>query len=230
MSSRERILTKVRAGIVSGRPAAAVCDDVRQANVVSRLARHDRHLVPARAVGKATDELVVMMRRWLELAGGEVIETASARDVPAAVAAYLRRHNLPQRVRMGTDARLARLPWSVEPQLELLSGRAEPTDTTGLTHALAAVAETGTLMVASGPDNPVTLSFLPETNIALIERSAIVGPLEDAIDRLRAATEENGLPRTVNMISGPSRSADIGGIPVLGAHGPRRFCLIIVGE
>jgi L-lactate dehydrogenase complex protein LldG len=38
------------------------------------------------------------------------------------------------------------------------------------------------------------------------------------------------LPRTVNFITGPSRSADIGQKLQLGAHGPRRLHIILVGE
>lgn len=233
MTSRERILAKIRAGITSGAPAPVAGEAVRQATVTAHLAERARHLVPARTAGKSPVELAAILRRWLELAGGEMIEAAAPADVPAAVAGFLRRHNLPQRVRTGADRRLAALPWERERQLEIVRGRAEPADAASLTHALAAVAETGTVVMASGADNPVTLSFLPETNIVVVARGDIVGPLEDAIARVRGRGEGAGagaqMPRTLNLISGPSRSADIGGIPVLGAHGPRRLCLIVVG-
>jgi L-lactate dehydrogenase complex protein LldG len=38
------------------------------------------------------------------------------------------------------------------------------------------------------------------------------------------------MPRSLNLISGPSRTGDIGGRIVLGAHGPRRLCIVIVGS
>lgn len=231
MSSRDRILAKVRAGVAAGnQPSVADSDKLRRATVEQRLAAHERHLVPERTAGKSAAELSTIMRRWLELAGGEMIEVASEGAVPAAIADFLRRYNLPQRLRMGADKRLGGLPWSNEPQLELSHGPAERTDMASLTHALAAVAETGTMVVASCADNPVTLSFLPENNIVLVQRADVVGPLEDAITRVRTRADSGaGLPRTLNMISGPSRSADIGGIPVFGAHGPRRLCLIVIG-
>jgi L-lactate dehydrogenase complex protein LldG len=106
-------------------------------------------------------------------------------------------------------------------------GQAQPNDEVGLSHAIAAVAETGTLVLASGPDNPVTLNFLPETHIVVVEDKNIVGPYEDAWVKVRARFGDRLMPRTVNMISGPSRTADIGGKLVLGAHGPRRLCVII---
>jgi L-lactate dehydrogenase complex protein LldG len=63
-----------------------------------------------------------------------------------------------------------------------------------------------------------------------VARNDVVGPLEDALVKVRARPEAAaGMPRTLNLISGPSRSADIGGVPVLGAHGPRRLCVIVVG-
>lgn len=231
MTSRERILAKVRAGVAAGQPVTSDATEAeRRKTVAARFQQREARLVPARVAGKPQAELPSIMRRWLELAGAEMIETARADDVPAAVAQFLRQHNLPQRVRMGDDERLFLLPWAREPQLEIDHGRADRDVSTGVTHALAAVAETGSLVVPSGADNPVTLSFLPENNIVVVARADIVGPLEDAIARLRArAAGGAGLPRTLNLISGPSRSADIGGIPVLGAHGPRRLCVIVVG-
>ena len=236
MSSKDRIFSKIRAGLGPNSPTVAA-EAERRSAVERRLAMRERHLVPARVAGKSQDELVAILRRWLEAAAGEVIEAASEADVPAAIAGYLRGRNLPARVRTGDDTFLASLPWASEPTLLVEHGRATPDDAVGVTHALAAVAETGTLVVPSGAANPVTLSFLPETNIAVVRRVDVVAALEDGWMRVRAASlngasnsaPNGGLPRTVNLISGPSRSADIGGIPVLGAHGPKRLCLIVVG-
>ena len=228
MTSRDEILDKVRAGLGPNAQASAK-QAARRVAVVQRLDERARHLIPARVVDKDETELVAILRRWLEAAAGQVLEAPSESDVPRLVAHYLREHNLAARIRTGDDAYLAGLPWASEPTLEVAHGRATPDDQVGLTHALAAVAETGTLVVPSGPANPVTLSFLPETNIVIVRRADVVGPLEEAWTLARAAGTAGGLPRTVNLISGPSRSADIGGIPVLGAHGPRRLCVIVVG-
>lgn len=226
MSSRDEIMAKVRAGL-GARPD----DSRRRENAERHLAARERHLIPSRAAGKSVSELVAILRRWLEAASGHVLEVASEAELPAAVARYLREHNLPARARLGDDGYLAGIPWSQEAALTVERGRAVATDTAGITHALAAVAESGTVIVASGAANPVTLSFLPEANIVVVRRSDVVGPLEDALARARSAAGagDGRMPRTLNMISGPSRSADIGGVPVLGAHGPRRLCVIVVG-
>jgi L-lactate dehydrogenase complex protein LldG len=98
-----------------------------------------------------------------------------------------------------------------------------------LSHAFGGVAETGTLVMASGAANPVTLNYMPETHIVVLNANDIVGPYEAAFDRVRAALGPGTMPRTLNLISGPSRTGDIGGRLVMGAHGPRRLCVVIVG-
>jgi L-lactate dehydrogenase complex protein LldG len=89
------------------------------------------------------------------------------------------------------------------------------------------VAETGTLVLTSGPESPTTLNFLPDTHIAVVNRSQITGRYEDVWDKIR---DNGALPRTVNMISGPSRTGDIEQTIQLGAHGPRRLHILILDE
>ena len=89
------------------------------------------------------------------------------------------------------------------------------------------LAGTGTLLLASGPDHPTTLNFLPETHVVMLRASQIAGPYEDIWDKVRA-TFGSDLPRTLNFVTGPSRSADIEQTLQLGAHGPRRLHIVIV--
>ena len=64
----------------------------------------------------------------------------------------------------------------------------------------------------------------------------MVAAYEDGWDRLRAAAAAapgmpaQGLPRAVNLITGPSRTGDIEQRIVLGAHGPRRLHIVIVDD
>jgi L-lactate dehydrogenase complex protein LldG len=191
------------------------------------LQRRTPHLVPER-VAKPPRALRELLRGFLEGQSATVIEVAGRSDIPSALTGFLRSANLPQRVRLGEDAFLAGLDWSSEPTLERQHGAAHPGDEVALSHAGAAVAETGTLVMTSGPANPVTLNFLPETHVVVLAAKNIVGPYEAAFERLRTSLGQGILPRTVNLISGPSRTADVGGKLVTGAHGPRRLCVIIV--
>jgi L-lactate dehydrogenase complex protein LldG len=223
MSGREEILSRVRS-----RLGAKAADAKRRAAIEKRLGAHQRHLVPQRVQGKSADELIASFRRFLEGQSATVLEISAPDQVPAAIADYLRSNNLPPRVRAGSDELLARLPWADTPHLEVVEGPAAPEDETGLSHAVAGVAETGTLFLASGPDNPVTLNFVPPTHIVVVSEQDIVPAYEDAWDRIRGRYGEAAMPRTVNLVSGPSRTADVGGRLVMGAHGPKRLCVVVV--
>ena len=81
--------------------------------------------------------------------------------------------------------------------------------------------------MVSGRDTPASASLLPETHIAVVPLARVVPHMEDAWDLMRA--ELGQLPRAVNYISGPSRTADIEQTLVLGAHGPYRVHIVLVG-
>jgi L-lactate dehydrogenase complex protein LldG len=183
--------------------------------------------VPERArQGAAGLEALLMAQ--LRAVNATVLEAASEAAVPGVIATYLRGQNLPLKMRAGADPWLSGIDWSQEPALSIETGRAEPADEVGLTHAVAGVAETGTLVLASGPENPVTITFLPETSIILVRAGDLVGPYEAAFDRVRERYGRGAMPRTLNLVSGPSRTADVGGRLVTGAHGPRRLCVVLV--
>ena len=225
MTSRDAILSKIRGGL-----GAKPNDPERRAIVEHRIATRARHLLPGRVKEKSSEELLTLFRAFLERESATVIEVNSNQEIPPAIAVYLRSNNLPARIRVGGDRMLTQLPWGAEPHLELLLGRAQPADEVSLSHASAAVAETGTLVLASGPDNPVTLNFLPETHIVIVEARDLAPAYEDAWEKIRTRFGDRSMPRTVNFISGPSRTGDIGGKLVMGAHGPRRLCVIVVKE
>ncbi len=149
--------------------------------------------------------------------------------VPKAVATYLRSRNLPASFRMGEDKRLAAMPWDKQRALQIRKGPSDGDDEVGLSHATTAVAETGTLLLTSGKGNPTTLNFLPEHHIVVVDAADIEGDLEAALARIRRSFGKGKMPRTVNLISGPSRSGDIEQKIILGAHGPRALHLIVVG-
>ena len=129
---------------------------------------------------------------------------------------------------MGADPRLAAMPWS-ETALEILHGPSDGRDVNAVSAAFAAIAETGTLALVSGADNPTTLNFLPDNHIVVVWRGDVVADYESVFPRLRGAYGKGGAPRTLNFVTGPSRSADIEQTLLLGAHGPRRLHIVIVG-
>jgi L-lactate dehydrogenase complex protein LldG len=222
MTSRDTIFASIRRSLgVSGNEAP------RRAAVAERLARHPAGIIPERAQREAPERLE-LFRRMVELAAGTVEEIARADDVPAAISAFLRAHNLPSAVRRGDDPRLAAMPWARERTLTVATGRSDGSDLVAVSHAFGAAAETGTLMLTSGPDNPTTLNFLPDTHIVVVHANDVAGDYETLWRRLREARRDGTMPRVVNWITGPSRSADIEQTLILGAHGPRRLHVIVV--
>jgi len=223
MTARETVLATIsRSLAVSGNEAP------RRLAVEARLSGHPTGVVPARG-DLPPAALGDLFARMLEGASGTV-ERAAAADIPAAIAAYLRRHNLAPAIRYGADLRLAALPWDRERTLDIRRGPSAGNDMAAVSHAFAAVAETGTLVLVSGADNPTTLNFLPDVHIVVVEAADIAGNYEAVMARLRRHFGAGGLPRTVNLITGPSRSADIEQTLILGAHGPRRLHVIMVGN
>jgi L-lactate dehydrogenase complex protein LldG len=220
---RATVLDRVRAAL-----GVASLDRARRAAVTWRLERHPRGTIPARA-RRRHDENVVLLMELLTKQGADVSRAATPQEAVGAIASYLGTCNLPPQLRMGSDSVLAALPWREAWDIERSFGRAEPGDRASLSHAAVAAAETGTMFLASGPDNPTTLNFLPEAHTILIVASDIVGSYEEAWDRLRGLYREGYLPRTVNLISGPSQTADIEQTIVRGAHGPRRLHVLILG-
>ena len=71
------------------------------------------------------------------------------------------------------------------------------------------------------------MSLLPETHVAIVAAGRIVRGMEEAWQLAR--TELGELPRAVNFVSGPSRTGDIELTIVLGAHGPYRVHVVVVG-
>ena len=196
----------------------------------ARLAAHPRHLIPARTA-LPRPALVELFITRLEKEFGTVARVPAPEAVPGAVADYLAGQNLPPALAMAPHPELRALPWAERPLLQLREGRAQPEDAVSLQHGFAGIAETGTLMLPSGADRPTTLNLLCETEIVVLRASRIVGPYEDAWDLLRAEQERDGkLPRTVMLVTGPSRSADIESMLELGAHGPRRLHVVLVDD
>jgi L-lactate dehydrogenase complex protein LldG len=196
--------------------------------VQERLRSAPRGVMPARGQVSGA-ERVALFRAEAERVAASVAEVAQAQDIVSEAARYLREHNLPATLRMGADARLAELDWS-ETAIEVTHGLSQGDDLNGLSHAFGAIAETGTIAMTSGPGNPTTLNFLPDNHIVVLRETDLVGDAESLWDRLRAAYGKALAPRTVNLITGPSRSGDIEQQIVLGAHGPRRLHIIILRD
>jgi L-lactate dehydrogenase complex protein LldG len=221
MSARDEILNTVRRSL-----GAAPDDAARRAAVEARIAAGAPGLRPQRGQGDAETRARTFTEEVLRV-NATVERIPSLNGVPEAAARYLRERNLAARLRMGDDARLAALPWS-DTQIEVTRGASAGDDPNAVSFAEAGVAETGTLVFVSGPHNPTTLNFLPDNHIVILRAGDIEADYEAVWTQLRKRFGKGLLPRTVNFVTGPSRSADIEQKLLLGAHGPRSLHIILV--
>lgn len=223
-AARDRIFARIRAAQGRG---ATVTQGERDA-VADYLTRHPQGPQPAIADDRA-EAFSVQAQKM----ASTVDRVATLADVPGAVARYLDGLALPRRAVAWTG--LGNLPWAAQgvdvecrpPVRDPLQDR-EHGDLVGITGCFVAIAETGSLMLLSGPDTFASAALLPETHIAVVPVSRIEPNLEAAFARLRA--EHGQLPRATNIISGPSRTGDIEQTIVLGAHGPYRVHVILVDQ
>ncbi len=230
MSSRDRIFATLRAGLKH-----TVDDPERPRAVAERINRRTPNLVPQRAQIPHAEQVALFTAK-VEALTVTVDSVPSEQDVPGKVADYLARHNLPSQLRVSPDPLLENLPWGERPMLQVDYGPGRSQDLVSVTPAFAGIAETGTLMLHSSTTTPTTLHFVPDHHIVVMKESQITGALEDAFARLRDKlgtgdkTAAENWPRTVNFVTGPSRTADIEGVPVLGAHGPRRLHIVLIAD
>lgn len=225
-SPRDRVLGSVRRSLKRGGG-----EDEREARaaVAARLSAHRRGPIPDRAQ-RPHGEQVDLFEEMAREQAATVVRVSDASAVPGSVADYLKEHNLPPRLKLAPDPELTGLPWDEQSLLEISQGRAVGSEEVSLTGAFAGIAETGTLMLHSGARGPTTLNFLPDAHVVVLKTSQIVGNYEESWERVRAAYGESRLPRTVNFITGPSRTADIEQTIQLGAHGPRRLHIVLVED
>lgn len=182
---------------------------------------------PARAKGPASERLAQFVAES-KRNGSTVIEIDDLEALPAAVAAYLRGQNAGGPIRVSPHPDLKSLDWKDAGGGEIRTGAATADDAVSVSVAAAGAAETGSLAFVAGPETPATLHVLPMHHVSVIYASRIDGGYEDAVARARAAN--GGMPRILNVITGPSRTADIEQTLLMGAHGPQAEVVVVVKD
>lgn len=215
--SRAEILGNIRRGLKRGEPTPA-----QKAAATRRINAHKATIIPKRSQLDQAGQ-IQLFRDMASGAAAELIDIDSLKELPTAVSNWLNKHNF-KRFVSASDKCLDKLNWSALGDITREKRVAEAGDVASLTTSMAGIAETGTLMLYSRPESPTTLNFLPDCHLVVLKESDIVGSYEDAWQRLRELNPEQ-MPRTVNMITGPSRSADIGQKLQMGAHGP---CVLVI--
>lgn len=139
-------------------------------------------------------------------------------DLPTAVAAYLDRQAPVPGLYIPPDPWLEALDWR-----DIARDPAPPVDGgAAIAVAVAAVAETGSLVLDTGPHAPMLPNFLALHHLVVVRAATLVAHLEDV-------PAPAAWPRARTWITGVSGTTDIEGQYVRGAHGPRFLHVLLVG-
>jgi L-lactate dehydrogenase complex protein LldG len=221
-ASREAVFGRVRKALQRGGSDA-------QARAVAEayVAAHSQGPRPS----MPTDLVQRFVDRATDMAS-TVERIAAPETIPAAVARYLEALELPPRLAAQKShdgvcwPEFASLDWTGAS----LAIEARPTtgnDRLAITGAFCAIAETGTLVLITAAESPTASALLPDTHVAVVRADRVVSGMEEAFELVRR--ERTAFPRGVHLISGPSRTGDIEQTIVLGAHGPYRVHILLVG-
>ncbi len=216
-NNREGVLANIRAALNRAGPLPETVASTLQA----RLSRPKRNIQPA--IG--ADPVAHFIEK-LQSVSGRITRVASIDKVADVVAGHLQSFELGDAIVVAPDPSLDGIPWSNRLSVERRASAGA--DLVTVTGAYAAVAETGSVVLLSSAESPTTLNFLPDDHLVMVRESQIVAHIDDVWTRMRK--DKRAMPRTVNFITGPSKTADVEQTIQEGAHGPRRLHVILVAD
>ena len=211
---------------------AAILDRVRQALKTGYVPGAYEHaaaaqpcdLAPDKPFGAAEQRAGLVERFLAELTalGVDSYVESSPADVRARVAAIVEGRSV-----LSWDA--DRLPYDVGAVLTGAATGASPRDVqaaadVGVTGCDAALAETGTLVLLSGPGKPRAASLLPPTYVAIVEQGTLRHTMGDFFAEHGNAVRSAA---SCTFVTGPSRTADIELTLTLGVHGPGKVIVVV---
>ena len=167
-------------------------------------------------------DLTAHFRACLERTGGIVSEPGTMEGIPEHVAGVLKAKGAPMKVVLGEDEELRGLDWD-SAGLEIAGTEGIGSEYGGVSRAVCGIAETGSVVLCSGPDNPTSINFLVKYHFVILSREQVVPYFEDAWDLLRSRFEKGRWARAVNFVTGPSTTADVEATLTVGVHGPGYF-------
>ena len=216
-NNREQVLANIRAALNRAGPLP----DTIATTLQRRLTRPRPNIQPA--IG--ADPVAHFIDK-LQSVSGKLTRVASIDKVAEVVAAHLQSYDLGDAIVVAPDPRLDAIPWSNRLSVERRAGQGS--DRVTVTGAYAAVAETGSVVLLSSAESPTTLNFLPYDHLVVLRESQIVAHIDGVWARMRK--DKRAMPRTVNFITGPSKTADVEQTIQEGAHGPRRLHVILLAD
>ena len=177
-------------------------------------------------------DLAARFEEALTAAGGELIRTADLDGALSALGDVLRDVEAPQAVANATPPlgdvdlrdRFPAVTWHLAGEEEEAWRAYCAAAGVGLSSADAALAETGSIIVTSGPGRSRLATLLPPLHVALVPTARLTADIFTW-----TAARQGDFPANVTLISGPSKTADIEQTLAVGVHGPKRLIVILYG-
>lgn len=219
MSAREDILAAVQKGLTQGQGGTLPRRSAQEisTDAGALLANLDE----IRPVLADPDPVSAFIAKCANPALGVTLDQVTGWDaVPQAARAYLDQHQLPHRLAVSADPRLLGLHVA---GIETHSPCA-PDETAAISVAGWGIAETGSVVIHSAPDQPILNAMLPRHWLVVVEARKILPFLDDY------APYAAMRPRNSVLITGSSGTTDIEGYFVRGAHGPGFVHVLLLGH
>ena len=215
-SARDEILGTLRKSLAAGDPRTPR----RLEELRSRIQNSEPQVQPR------FDDDLLMRFCQKHVAVHGTYDRIAREGIEAAMVSYLAGLGLDAQWHLGSGPLLDETRWT--DQVFVYRKGADKETKVALSEAFAAVAETGTLVLCSGPAVPSSQNFLPDDHVIVVDGRRIVRHMEDAWTMLRDSGAGSG--RAINLITGPSKTGDIEQTIQYGAHGPRRLHVLIVEQ
>ncbi|MBV4414395.1 lactate utilization protein C [Enterobacteriaceae bacterium YMB-R22] len=101
----------------------------------------------------------------------------------------------------------------------------------GVVYAEYGLTESGGVVLFSSPEQGRSVSLMPESSIFVVRKSKILPRVAQLAQELsQKAQAGERMPSCINLISGPSTTADIELIKVVGVHGPVNAAYLIIED
>ncbi len=210
-SAREEILGKIRA---AQQQKKSTDNDTKD---VSRLMKNPESKIIKHANGHEK-----FLAKLIEVKATYAI-IKDRTELVREVHEYVARHAEKSTITLANNDELSALDW----RDKNVTTHYEPkTISVSVTTASFGIEDTGTLVLKSSPESPTGMNFLPDYHIVALDSVNIVRSMDDVWLSLHASGES--MPRTINMITGPSKTADIEQDIQFGAHGPKYLHVILM--
>ena len=236
----------VRSALRSG--AGADVDSFGEASAISAAASdvHERAGDVLRQTARDKHDLLLQLRESAERAGAVVLVARSIEEATEYVVSVVRSIEARSVVRsghevldrLGIDAALTAAGVDVtvsaatgdgdsQPKRDALRDRTAQADV-GITGVDYAIAETGSCVIVPRQGVSRAVSLLPPVHVAVVEAGRVLPSLDELFVLRRSDFLNGKMGSYMNIITGPSRSADIEYTIVKGVHGPGEVHLVLL--